>query len=160
MNIVEKFGGPNAVVAYKKFEPIQKRAVKWILCETNNNYNEYDYVTRLKQLNLLPIQYFYQFKKLKLFHKVLAGSLTINKPEYIVQHRLSYLEHNCNKSVSSDTYQPLVRPFGNSFYPSVISLWNSLPLNIRNIESHNEFLCESRKYFWSNIININTLQPD
>ena len=75
--------GPNAVVAYKKFEPIQKRAVKWIVCETNNNYNEYDYVTRLKQLDLLPMQHFYQFKKLKLFHKVLAGSLTISKPEYI-----------------------------------------------------------------------------
>ena len=35
--------GPNAVVAQNQFEPIQKRAVKWILSESNRRYNEAEY---------------------------------------------------------------------------------------------------------------------
>ena len=79
--------GPNAVVAHKSFEPIQKRAVKWILCESYSKYSESDYITRLKQLDLLPIQFYFQLKKLKLFHMVRRGSTVPGIPEYIVQHR-------------------------------------------------------------------------
>ena len=71
--------GPNALVAQKRFEPIQKRAVKWILHESAYRYSTNDYIKKLKSLNLLPIQYFFQLKKLskvevydisrQLFHK-------------------------------------------------------------------------------------------
>ena len=47
--------GPNAVVAQNQFEPIQKRAAKWILSESNRRYNEAEYMNKLKALNLLPI---------------------------------------------------------------------------------------------------------
>ena len=43
---------PNAVVAQNKFEPIQKRAVKWILGELNLKYNENEYISKLKLLDL------------------------------------------------------------------------------------------------------------
>ena len=98
--------GPKAVVAHKSFEPIQKRAVKWILFESYCKYHESDYMNRFKQLDLLPIQFYFQLKKLKLFHKVRAGSTVISIPEYIVQHRSSHIECNCNKlSISTGIYQ-------------------------------------------------------
>ena len=49
--------GLNAVVAQNQFEPIQKRAVKWILSESTRRYNEAEYMNKLKALNLLPIQH-------------------------------------------------------------------------------------------------------
>ena len=51
--------GPNAVVAQNQFAPIQKRAVKWILSESNRRYNEAEYINKLKALNLLPIQHYF-----------------------------------------------------------------------------------------------------
>ena len=42
----------NAVVAQNKFEPIQKRAVKWILDEINLKYKENKCINKLKVLDL------------------------------------------------------------------------------------------------------------
>ena len=65
--------GPNAVVAQNQFEPIQKRAVKWILSESNRRYNEAEYMNQLKALNLLPIQ----LKKLRLFYRIRKDSIVL-----------------------------------------------------------------------------------
>ena len=40
--------GPNAVVTQNQFEPIQKRAVKWILCESSRRYSEAEYMNNFK----------------------------------------------------------------------------------------------------------------
>ena len=86
--------GPNAVVAQNQFEPIQKRAVKWILSESNRRYNEAEYMNKLKALNLLPIQHYFQFKKLRLFYRIRKDSIGIDMPDYVVQHRLATYTRN------------------------------------------------------------------
>ena len=60
--------GPNVVTTINKFEPIQKKAVKWILVGGNKKYNEQEYQSKLHKLELLPMHYFFAVKKLKLFH--------------------------------------------------------------------------------------------
>ena len=153
---------PNAVVAQNKFEPIQKRAVKWILGELNLKYNENEYVSKLKLLDLLPLQNYFQLKKLKLFHRIRNGTIANNMPPYVIQHRLAHSSsNNINKlAVSTKLTQPIIRPFGNSFFPSSIALWNSIPPNIQNLDSQPEFFRKTKEHFWSSIVIAHNLEPD
>ena len=64
---------PNAI---NKFEPIQKRAVKWILAEGKEKYSEQEYHSKLHKLELLPLLYFFAVKKLKLFHNIVNPFIT------------------------------------------------------------------------------------
>ena len=97
-------------------------------------------MNKLKALNLLPIQHYFQLKKLRLFYRIRKDSIGIDMPDYVVQHRLAtYASNNRHKlSVTTNIIQPIVRPFGNSFYPSTIAIWNSLPNSIYVIDSVNE----------------------
>ena len=49
--------GLNVVTTIDKFEPIQKKAVKWILAE-GNKYSEEEYHSKLHKLELLPLHFF------------------------------------------------------------------------------------------------------
>ena len=75
--------GPNVATAINKFEPIQKRAIKWILAEGNKNYSEQEYHSKLHKLELLPLPYFFAVKKLKLFHSIVNETSCIRMPAYI-----------------------------------------------------------------------------
>ena len=61
--------GPNYIVSnnINKFEPIQKRVVKWILNELHKNYTKREYFEKLSRLNLLPIHNYFSIKKLNFF---------------------------------------------------------------------------------------------
>ena len=56
--------GPYAVTAKSKFEPLQKRDVKWISSQTNRSYNDNEYYnSKLYNLNKpLPLQDFFVVK--------------------------------------------------------------------------------------------------
>ena len=153
---------PNAVVAQNKFDPIQKRAVKWILGELNLKYNENEYISKLKLLDLLPLQYIFQLKELKLFHRIRNGTIAINMPPYVIQHRLAHSSsNNINKlAVSTKLTQPIIRPFGNRFFPSSIAVWNSIPSNIQNLDSQPESFRKTKEHFWSSILIAHNLEPD
>ena len=86
--------GPNAVTAKNKFEPLQKRAVKWILGETNKSYNDNEYYSKLYDLKLLPLQDFFVVKKLKLFHSIVNGTSLIEIPDYVIHKASSRTAHN------------------------------------------------------------------
>ena len=76
---------PIGYVAANKFEPIQKRAVKWIINKQTSFLNESDYHNTLKNLDLLPMSLFFGLKKLKLFHKIWNNIIPVTIPEYITQ---------------------------------------------------------------------------
>ena len=61
--------GPNTVTAKNKFEPIQMRAVKWVLGEINKSYSEQEYYNKLHDLELLSMQDLFAVKKLKFFSR-------------------------------------------------------------------------------------------
>ena len=53
---------PVEYVAANKFEPIQKRAVKWIINKQSSFLNESDYHNTLQKLDLLPMRLFFVLK--------------------------------------------------------------------------------------------------
>ena len=55
-----------------KVESIQHRAVKWILGEQDHHYNDIEYLTRLRELDLMPMELKFEYKDgdLLLFHQI------------------------------------------------------------------------------------------
>ena len=93
--------GPNVVTTINKFEPIQKKAVKWILAEGNKKYSEQEYHSKLHKLELLPLHYFFAVKKLKLFHNIVNETSFITMPAYLIKKRSSRtVDTRCNFEIS------------------------------------------------------------
>ena len=92
---------PNVVTSMNKFEPIQKKAVKWILAEGNKKHSEHKYHSKLHKLELLPLHYFFAVKKLKLFHNIANETSCITMPAYIIKNRSSRtVDTRCNFEIS------------------------------------------------------------
>ena len=53
-------------------------------CELDFKYNEIEYISMLKLLDLLPLQYFFQLKKLKLFHRIRNGIVNAGKTAHFL----------------------------------------------------------------------------
>ena len=64
---------PTTVQIIQKVESIQRRAVKWILEEQDHHYNDFSYLKRLKDLDLMPMNFKFIFTDLVLFHNVFHG---------------------------------------------------------------------------------------
>ena len=142
--------GPNPVIliAKNKFEPLQKRAVKWILGEMNKKYNDQEYHKKLYKLDL-TMHNFFLVKKLKLFRSIIYGISSIAMPDYVIPKQDSRtIDNRLNFAISSDIKQPIIMTFGSSYFPSCIELWNALPYNIKNLNNSNEFLVELKNHIW------------
>ena len=61
---------------------MQKRAVKWILSEEDFHYNDMEYMSKLRQLDLLPLEYRFLFSDLIMFYKIYNDVSCIKLPEY------------------------------------------------------------------------------
>ena len=82
-------------------------------------------------------------------------------PAYITKKRSSHTTDNrYNYEISPDIKLPIIRPFGSSFFPFSIELWNCLPLETKRISQHCQFLIELKLYFWRKIISQYELEPD
>ena len=82
-------------------------------------------------------------------------------PVYIIKKRSSRTADNrYNYAISPDKKLPIIRSFGSSFFPSSIELWNSIPLEVKSISQHNQFLTELKHYFWRKIISRYEFEPD
>ena len=108
--------GPNVVTTINKFEPIQKKAVKWILAEGNKKYSEQEYHSKLHRLELLPLHYFFAVKKLKLFHNTVNETSCITMPAYLIKKRSSRtVDTRCNFEISP--YKTPNNVFWFKFFP-------------------------------------------
>ena len=152
--------GRNYVVSENKFEPIQKRAVKLILNELHKSYTKREYFEKLSRLNLLPIYNYFSIKKLKLFHRIMNNQISIERPSYIVPYRSTRHSNNNNLTVSMENNEGVIRPFGNSFFPSTISIWNSIPDDIKSIPSETLFLSKTKGYIWNVLASNIEPEPD
>ena len=55
---------PKIQLFLDKFESVQRSAVKYILNEEDIDYNPTDYLSRLRDLNLLPMEYYFMHNDL------------------------------------------------------------------------------------------------
>ena len=137
-----------------KFETFQKRCVKWILSEEYYSYNSFFvYLRKCRQVNLLPITKRFDLNDLILFHKTVYNLIPLKMPDYLsFFNGLSRLRSCHLDSLSFvSTLQPRNASnvsLNKSFFYRTHTLWNALPLEIRQIESSSAFKNEVIKHLW------------
>ena len=161
-----------------KIESIQRKAVKWILSEQYHHYNELEYIRRLHDLDLLPMEYKFDYTDLVLFYKIyyrqsvveLPAYLTpfddndrgrfrsnIKPPNYYSQVQtlpMSNLRGNRLDTLSLKcTVEGQSQAFKNSFFYRTHHLWNRLPKNLRELDNANEFQRALKLHMWDIILD-------
>ena len=67
-----------------KFENVQKKCLKWVLCEEEMSYNNKDvYIRECKQVNVLPMSKRFDLNDITLFHKIVYNLIPVKLPDYI-----------------------------------------------------------------------------
>ena len=74
---------PVTVVDIRKFEALQKRAIKWINCEEANSYSDEIYAIRCRQVDILPLQLHFELNDLIFFYKIIYELIPVSLPAYI-----------------------------------------------------------------------------
>ena len=74
---------PVNVVDIRKFEALQKRAMKWINCEEAYSYSDEVYAIRCRQTNILPLQLHFELNDLVFFYKIIHKLVPVSLPAYI-----------------------------------------------------------------------------
>ena len=140
-----------------KIEALQKRAVKWILFERFEHYNDLDYVNKLHKLDFLPMANRFVLTDLLLFHKIVYNDICIKMPDYIVLNNINEYGRSSRSAADNNSdflqYKSIERAkiaaFSNSFFYRSVIEWNKLPLNIREITSHDIFRVKLKSHLWA-----------
>ncbi len=138
-----------------KLENLQRRAVKWILCEEYTSYSLNMYIQKCRQLNFLPLSARFDFLDILFFYKVIHGLVPVELPPYLVPYidnrrlRSCHLDHLCY--TSSITPHSGCGAFARSFFYRTHHRWNRIPLSIREIDSLNEFKIKLSTFLWTQI---------
>ena len=114
----------------QSLESVQKFACKVCLQQWN-----LDYDSMLQLLNFPPLSTRHNFLKLTTMYKII-GNFSYFPPGVFVQHNFPY---------STNQHTNFSRPFArtqymfSSFVPSVITLWNALPISVKHASSISVF---------------------
>ena len=161
---------PSSKVTMDKLEALQKKCVKWIFGEDFYSYTPEIYFSKLKELDLLPIQYRLQLKDLKLLHNIIHNKSVTSLPSYIHFHpgvsrlRSSHLDDlslvcdiapkQSNNYIfkylnRNDISSTSLSQFTNSFFYRTMNYWNSLPRTIRELNLAPSFELAITNYLWN-----------
>ena len=165
---------PIAKSSIDNFESVQKRAVKYILNEDDIDYTANEYLQRLKELNLLPMEFYFMHNDLLVFHKICKDLLCVKLPFYFRncdEHDRSTLRDNVHppsffdrrkssvdlSSLRSQNFddQSLIcdipitsKAYRESFFFRAHLLWNHLPVDIRSIDCPIKFREALDSHLW------------
>ncbi len=150
-----------------KLESLQKRAIKWILSEEAYSYPPDIYIKKCKQVDILPLSQKFDLNDLIFFHKVINKIMPVSLPEYLSFYQGGSRLRRCHldsysivsaivpKSNQNSSYSgSLNSPLSKSFFYRTHLLWNSLPLEVRQLESSISFKSEVTKHLWKSILDI------
>ena len=152
---------PTNTTQLSRFQTIQKRAVKWILGEDFHRYSREEYLGKLKDLDLLPMNLKFDLNDLALFHNIIYEYSFIHMPDYLIKNdptnhvNNKYFTRQTRNFNSSDrlkfksTILPRVDAFANSFFHRTYLKWNKLPQAIREIEHTNSFKLKLKEHLWT-----------
>ena len=71
---------PVTVVDIRKFEALQKRAIKWINFEEVDSYSDEIYAIRCRQVDILPLQLHFELNDLIFFYKIIYELIPVSLP--------------------------------------------------------------------------------
>ena len=123
--------------------------------------NKLLYFTHCRQLNILPVQYRFDFHDLKLFHLIVHKLSSITLPSYLhffngsSRLRFTHLDH---LSLVSDIVpygarcSSSKRGFSHSYFYRTHLSWNRLPLSLREIIRPSEFKCKLLQFIWKEFV--------
>ena len=152
---------PHTTSHLVRLDAIQRRAVKWILKEQYQSYQDSEFLMKQQNLNLLPIGYKLKLTDLVLFHKIVYKTVQIAMPNYIFQltkdsvpntRKNAEIYNGSDDLVFGCAVRPRVDAFRYSFFPRTVSLWNVIPLQIRQTECNNKFTVLLKEHFWTLLI--------
>ena len=143
----------------KKFDNFQKKCIKWILSEEEISYSYADtYVRKCQQADILPLSSRFKVNDLIFLYKIINGLIPVCLPDYLSWYNgisrlrnthLDRLSLNCSLIPSSTSSKNLEK----SFFYRTHSLWNSLPLEIREIGSLSLFKTRLESHLWESVTN-------
>ena len=169
---------PTTVVLNKKLERIQRRAVKWILSEQDHSYSDLEYLMRLRDLDLLPLNERFLTSDLILFYDVYNDLSCIKFPPYLRKNsgeergrltrkirrptklsdnealNFQTLRENRNDSYSIKSDIEAKKPaFKSSYFFRTVQEWNCLPTEIKESTSREVFRSKLVQYIKTKIFN-------
>ena len=147
---------PTTTTMTDKLESCQKAYIKWILHKENLSYAHWPtYLSKCRQVNLLPLSDYMNLKDLIDLHKVIYGLIPIALPDYLTffsgQSRLRRTHLDSLSLVSSITPRSASNAFANSFFFRTHCKWNSLPRETREIECPKAFKTEVIALLWTRL---------
>ena len=154
---------PTTVSHTNKLESLQKRAIKWIFSEENLSYPPEKYISKCREINILPLAKKFDLNDLIFFHKVVNNLVPVPLPEYLKFYQGGSRLRKCHLDVFSLVCSIIPRssqkttnsqnPLSKSFFYRTHLLWNSLPFELRKTSDPSKFKSELLKYMWSSLSN-------
>ena len=143
-----------------KFESLQKKAIKWINKEEFSYHGDEKYLHKCKELDILPLNLHFKLNDLLFFHKFIHNTIPVSLPEHIKKYTgnsrlrsryLDSLSYIYDSNVTQLHKNNKSSVFYRSLYFRVIHIWNSLPLNIKEVPSLVAFKIKAREFLWQQL---------
>ena len=148
---------PSTEGSIARLESVQRRAVRWILADQSESYDEPTYLAKLQKLDLLPIEFRLVHTDLSLFHKIIYKAVIIKLPYFLRQvtpDDLSRLrsDHRDTTQVVCEIEERL-DVFKDSFFNRSYIYWNSLPQTLRQEQDTAVFQAGLKEYLWTVLLD-------
>ena len=102
---------PVNIVNLRKFEALQKRAIKWITSEEAYKYSHEIYAIICREANILPLQLHFELNDLVFFYKIVYELIPVSLPAYISPYNgESRLRSSCMDEMSYAVNDNIVIP--------------------------------------------------
>ena len=146
---------PNQI---SKFDAVQKKAVKWINGRPFDHFTETEYMTKLKDLNILPMKFKFALNDLLLFFKIINSCIPLKLPKhftFIKPEDVRYTRKTSEICEDKDvtrikcSIKPSCNSFKNCNFYRTMTLWNSVPFSIRQLNRISSFKMQVTKLLWS-----------
>ena len=172
---------PTTSTMVNKVECIQRRAVKWILGEQDHHYNDLEYLNRLRDLDLLPMEYKFRYTDLIMFHQIYHDRSVVKLPYYLTAvtnsersrlrstirqpQRFSEFESsgipdlNQRRNNRFDRFslkssvEAKSRCFKGSFFYRTHTKWNDLPTELKEESDSGVFGVKLKQHLWDIMID-------
>ena len=172
---------PTTCQMTQRVEGIQRRAVKWILGEQDHHYNDLEYQSRLRDLDLLPMESKFTYTDLVMFHNIYYDRSVVKLPQYLVPMTStdrSRFRSNIrpperfNQTESSDVHdtnarrnnrfddmslkcsvEATTRSFKSSFFFRTHLMWNDLPTELKHQSDSGTFQSNLKHHLWDVLLD-------
>ena len=122
-----------------------------------NYHITHAYRRKFRQANVLPLLYMFNINDMVIFHQIVYKLIPLSMPDYLtpfdgatalrVTHldQLSYVSHTQHNTTS-------IQNLNKSFFFRSHTIWNSLPLDIRNEKNPEKFKTELETHYWNVVL--------